>query len=43
MLDNINDKTKIRSCKLNNEERQSLKNAHEILKLKLELNSKKNY
>jgi hypothetical protein len=32
---------KIRSCKLNNEERQSLKNAHEILKLKLELNSKK--
>ena len=32
---------KINNCKINKEERQSLKYAHEILKLKLELNTKK--
>ena len=32
---------KINNCKMNKEERQSLKYAHEILKLKTELNSKK--
>ena len=32
---------KINNCKMNKEERQSLKHAHEILKLKTELNSKK--
>ena len=32
---------KINNCKLNNDERQSLKYAHEILQLKSELNSKK--